>query len=110
MDRRTFLSLAAAAALPRPVRAQDAASGVSLYAAVGPVLTHYAVDVAGMRLTPRGSVTLPANVQYAWPHRSRRFLYVATSPGTGSPGPHHASAFRAPTRSARQPPGIMSSA
>jgi len=84
MDRRTFLSLAAAATLPRPTWAQGAASGASLYAAVGPVLTHYTVDVAGLNLTPRGSMTLPANVQYVWPHRSRRHLYVATSPGTGS--------------------------
>jgi len=35
-------------------------------------------------LTPRGSVTLPANVQYAWPHPSRRYFYVASS--NGQPG------------------------
>ena len=27
-------------------------------------------------LTPQDSITLPANVQYAWPHPSRQFLYV----------------------------------
>ena len=32
-------------------------------------------------LTARGSVTLPANVQYAWPHPSRRYFYVASSDG-----------------------------
>jgi 6-phosphogluconolactonase (cycloisomerase 2 family) len=105
MKRRTFLSLAAAAALPRSTRAQSAASGVSLYAAVGPVLTHYTVDVAGLNLTPQASVTLPANVQYAWPHLTRRFLYVATSPGTGSPGPHHVSAFRIDAAGALAPHG-----
>lgn len=94
MDRRTFLSLAAAAAWPRPAWTQGTSSGVALYAAVGPVLTHYDVDVAGFTLLPRASVTLPANVQYAWPDRSRRHLYVATSTGTGTSGPHHLSAFR----------------
>jgi 6-phosphogluconolactonase len=105
MDRRTFLSLAAAAALPRPALAQGAPSGVSLYAAVGPVLTQYGVNVAELNLSPRGSVTLPANVQYAWPHRSRRYLYVATSPGTGSPGPHHVSAFHIDAAGALTPHG-----
>jgi 6-phosphogluconolactonase (cycloisomerase 2 family) len=41
-------------------------------------------------------VTLPANVQYAWPHPSRRSLYVTSS--DGGPGrsgnTHHATAFR----------------
>jgi 6-phosphogluconolactonase (cycloisomerase 2 family) len=57
------------------------------------VLTHYEVDVAGLTLTARDSVTLPANVQYAWPHHSRRHLYVASSTGSGTAGPHHLSAF-----------------
>jgi 6-phosphogluconolactonase (cycloisomerase 2 family) len=105
MDRRTFLSLAAAAALPRAAWAQEAPNAVSLYAAVGPVLTQYTVDVAGLNLSPRGSVTLPANVQYAWPHRSRRYLYVATSPGSGTPGPHHVSAFRIDASGALTPHG-----
>jgi 6-phosphogluconolactonase (cycloisomerase 2 family) len=43
-------------------------------------------------------VTLPANVQYAWPHVSRRYLYVATSSSAAGTGPagteHHVSAFR----------------
>ncbi|HEY1931655.1 MAG TPA: beta-propeller fold lactonase family protein [Acetobacteraceae bacterium] len=71
---------------------------VALYANVGAELTHYDVDVAACTLTRRGAVTLPANVQYAWPHASRRFLYVAssdTAPGTGPAGTqHHVSAFR----------------
>jgi 6-phosphogluconolactonase len=52
---------------------------VALYANVGVDLTHCDVDVAGAALTKRGTVTLPAGVQYAWPHVSRRYLYVATS-------------------------------
>src|ERR1700754_279717 len=65
---------------------------VSLYANVGPELTHYDVDVEGAALTRRGTITLPANVQYAWPHTSRGFLYVATSDsesGMGRAGTNH---------------------
>jgi 6-phosphogluconolactonase len=68
--------------------AQMPESGLGLYASVGPELTHYAVDVAGAMLDRRATVTLLANVHYAWPHRSRRFLYIAGSdaqPGTGGP-------------------------
>jgi len=48
------------------------------------MLTHYDVDVQRAELTWRGSVTLLANVQYAWPHASRQYLYVASS--NSSPG------------------------
>jgi 6-phosphogluconolactonase len=99
VDRRTFMSLVAtAAALPQAARAQAGSKRVALYAAVGAVLTQYEVDVDGLTLTSRGSVTLPANVQYAWPHESRRYLYVATSSSAAGTGPagsvHHVSAFR----------------
>lgn len=57
---------------------------VALYAAVGSTLTQYDLDVDGVALVKRGSVTLPANVQEAWPHPSRRFLYVAWSNGGAS--------------------------
>jgi 6-phosphogluconolactonase len=71
---------------------------VALYASVGPDLTHYEVDIDGSGLTRRGAVSLPANVQYAWPHASGRYLYVASSnspPGMGPPGDkHHVTAFR----------------
>ncbi len=71
---------------------------VSLYASVGSELTHYDVDVEGAALTRRGTVHLPANVQYAWPHASRRFLYVATSDSASGMGPagtsHHVTALR----------------
>ncbi|HEX2826017.1 MAG TPA: beta-propeller fold lactonase family protein [Burkholderiales bacterium] len=50
-----------------------------LYAGVGEELTHYELDVAGAALLKKSSVTLPANVQYVWPHPSRRYLYVTTS-------------------------------
>jgi 6-phosphogluconolactonase len=59
--------------------AASAAKRVALYASVGPELTHYEVDVVGATLTRRGTLALPANVHYAWPHASRGFLYVASS-------------------------------
>lgn len=65
---------------------------VALYANVGAELTRYDVDVAGATLVRRETITLPAGVQYAWPHASRRYLYVATSssaPGHGAQGTEH---------------------
>jgi 6-phosphogluconolactonase len=71
---------------------------VALYASVGPVLTRYAVDADAATLTAAEAVTLPANVQYAWPHVSGRYLYVASSNSASGLGPvgdrHHVSAFR----------------
>ncbi len=99
IDRRTFMSLmAAAAAAPNAAWAQARADKVALYASVGPELTQYDVDVDGAALIKRGTVTLPANVQYAWPHVSRQYLYVASSSSASGTGPtgtvHHVSAFR----------------
>jgi 6-phosphogluconolactonase (cycloisomerase 2 family) len=99
LDRRTFMSLlASAAAMPKGAWAQLGTNKVALYASVGPELTHYDVDVDGAALNKRGSVTLPANVHYAWPHASRQYFYVATSSSASGTGPvgtvHHVSAFR----------------
>ena len=96
--RRTFLSIVAGSvALPRLSFAQPASQKVALYANVGADLTHYDVDVAGAALIKRATVTLPAAVQYAWPHASRRYLYVASSssaPGYAAGGTeHHVTAF-----------------
>jgi 6-phosphogluconolactonase (cycloisomerase 2 family) len=69
-----------------------------LYASVGADLIHFTTDVAAASLTRQGTVTAPANVQYVWPHASRRFLYAASSDsasGMGRAGTnHHVSAFR----------------
>src|SRR5438270_7770730 len=72
-----------------------------LYAAAGPELMQFDVDVESASLVKRGSVTLPDNVQEARPDPSGKFLYVTWSNGvTGSkvpPGqksPHGVSAFR----------------
>src|SRR6201989_2773937 len=98
LSRRTFLSLAAGGiVVPRLASAQPSSQKVALYANVGADLTHYDVDVAGAELIKRETVALPAAVQYAWPHASRRYLYVATSssaPGYGTAGTeHHVTAF-----------------
>lgn len=52
---------------------------VVLYSAVGEEFTHYDVDVEALTLTKRKSIKVPAVVQYAWPHPSKRHIYVATS-------------------------------
>jgi 6-phosphogluconolactonase len=98
-SRRTVLSLAAVGiAAPRLAFAQQPRK-VALYANVGPDLTHYDVDLAGAELIliKKETVTLPAGVQYAWSHKSRRYLYVASSSsasGYGKAGTeHHVTAF-----------------
>src|SRR3954447_26383650 len=77
---------------------QSSGGQVALYAAVGPELTHYEVDVAGAALTRRGTVTLPANIHYAWPHRSGQYLYIASSDSASGVGGvvgvnHHVTAW-----------------
>ena len=54
------------------------------YASIGPALTWFDIDIDGAALIKRGTITLPANIQYAWPHPSRRYLYVVSS--NGGPG------------------------
>jgi 6-phosphogluconolactonase len=51
------------------------------YASIGPELTLYDIDVDGAALIKRNAVTLPANIQYVWPHPSRRTLYAVSSNG-----------------------------
>ena len=66
------------------------------YASLGPELNLFEVEVGAAALQKRRTITLPANVQYAWPHPSRRYLYVVSS--DGGPGlagtTHRANAFR----------------
>ncbi len=89
-------SLLASSAIAQPQR-------VALYASVGAELSQYDVNVDDATLTKRTSVTLPANVQYAWPHPAKQILYVAWSNGgpvgAGSAPPpsgsqHGVTAFR----------------
>jgi 6-phosphogluconolactonase len=69
------------------------------YASAGPELTLYSVDVDNAALVKRDTVTVPANIQYAWPHPSQPYLYVVSSNGgSGSSGVagdrHVANAFK----------------
>ena len=84
--------------MPQSATAHTASSRVALYASIGPELTHFEVDVEGAALARRGTVALPANVHYAWPHASGRYLYVASSNSASGMGPvgdkHHVTAFR----------------
>jgi len=58
------------------------------------------LNASNASLTKRSSVMLPEGIQYAWPHPSKRFFYVASSngqPGGGTANQgdkHWANAFR----------------
>lgn len=96
VNRRSMLTLMAGAVVaPKIALAEAAPYRLALYANVGPDLWHYDVNVNTAELARRGSVKLPANVQYAWPHQSGRALYVVSSNGqSGAAGVHHATALR----------------
>jgi 6-phosphogluconolactonase len=68
------------------------------YQSIGPELAHYDIDVDGAALVRQGSVTIAgANVQYVWPHPSKKYLYAVSSnggPGTIPGTKHVATAFR----------------
>jgi len=99
VDRRTFTTL-----LAGTIAAPSLAFGKLMtfknvfYSAVGPDLTTYGVDVDGTTLLKQGTVSLPANVQYAWRHPRKRYLYVVSSSGGPAAGDvtgsvHAANAF-----------------
>jgi 6-phosphogluconolactonase len=72
----------------------------NLYSAVDEEITLYDVDVEAATLTKRNSIRAPSFVQYAWPHPSRRYLYVTTSnrgPGLKA-DLNHVSAYRIDTK------------
>ena len=101
-NRRTFAALLAGSSIAASQRSwgQPVKGKTVLYASVGPELTLYDLDIEGAALTKRNAVSLPADVQYAWPHPSKRYFYVASSNGQPGGGPvnqgdkHFASAFR----------------
>jgi 6-phosphogluconolactonase len=104
LNRRNFTALLGAAPGAALLSGEASAqTAIPFYTSVGPNLMLYHLDVGAASLTPKASVTLPANVQYAWPHPSGKFLYVAASnsqPGSGPKGAagadknHYALAFR----------------
>ena len=82
IDRRTFpAGLAGAVAAPFSARSQTMPKKSFFYVSQGPALITYTMDAEAATLTRHSTVTLPGNVQYAWPHPSAPFLYVATSNG-----------------------------
>jgi 6-phosphogluconolactonase (cycloisomerase 2 family) len=90
---RIPIVLSALAALTQAQTTAAKSARVALYAGVGHELIHYEVDVEGATLVRRESFTVPDNIQYAWPHPSREYLYVAWS--NGARADHHGvSAFR----------------
>jgi 6-phosphogluconolactonase len=99
VDRRTFTTLLAGAIAAPPLAfAKSTTSKNIFYSAVGPELTPYSVDVDKAELTKLASVSTPANIQYAWPHPSKKYLYVVSSSGGPAAGDvtgsvHTANAF-----------------
>src|SRR6202451_518007 len=100
VDRRSFTTLLVGAiAAPEASFAQGSKAKNVFYASAGPQLTLYSVDVDGAALVKRDTVSTAANIQYAWPHPSKQYLYVVSSDGgPGSAGvagkKHLANAFR----------------
>lgn len=70
---------------------------LKVFTGVGPKLTHWRLGADRSRLEELDAWTLPANVQYAWPHPTRPVLYVASSDGGTRHGPlgtrHHITAL-----------------
>jgi 6-phosphogluconolactonase (cycloisomerase 2 family) len=65
-----------------------AAGKTVFYQGVGDRLTRWDIDVDTAALTQRDSVALPSNIQYAWPHPSRKSLYVTTSDAASGNAPN----------------------
>ena len=79
MDRRTFAMLLGSIALPRFAERKTV-----FYSSVGGDFTLYSMDVDEATLLKLGTVQIPANIQYAWPHPLKRYLYIVSS--VGGPG------------------------
>ena len=87
VDRRTFTALLAGSlAAPTLAFGKTMTSKNVFYSAVGPELTPYSVDVDKAELTKQAPVSTAANIQYAWPHPSKRYLYVVSSSGGPAAG------------------------
>ena len=79
--------LARAQAQQQASISSESRDGVELYAATGSELTQYHVDVDHATLAKGPSIGVPGAIQYAWPHPSRKYLYVAWSnPRSGAFG------------------------
>src|SRR5947209_9974720 len=86
IDRRTFTTLlagsvAAPQMAPHMAWGQGAKGKTVFYASVGGDLTLYSMDVDNAALSKANTITLPANIQYAWPHPNKQFFYIVSSGG-----------------------------
>ena len=90
MDRRAFNTALLSAAATSVIGSGTATAGgrTVFYQGIGDRLTQWDVDVDAATLTPRASVTLPSNIQYVWPHPSRKYLYVSTSDAASGNAPN----------------------
>src|SRR4051812_37954713 len=87
MNRREFATLLAGSIVaPGMLRTEETkgAPKTAFYSAVGGKLTLYNIDFEAFTLTKHSTVSIPLNIQYAWPHPSRKYLYVVSS--SGGPG------------------------
>lgn len=92
--RRQFCAVLAGAlvtpGLAWSAKNEENAESVALYASVGPELALYPVADGDIGPRPDSVLRMPANIQYVWPHPSRKLLYVAYSNRAGSsPGDVH---------------------
>jgi len=84
MNRRKFATvLLGSVAAPRMFFGQDSRTKTKtvFYSAVGGDLTLYSMNVDEASLSKVSTVTVPVNIQYAWPHPSKKYFYVVSSDG-----------------------------
>src|SRR5437016_3156040 len=86
IDRRTFTALlagtiAAPQMAPHMARGQGTKGKTVFYSSVGGDLTLYSMDVDNASLTKVNTISVPANIQYAWPHPNKQFFYIVSSGG-----------------------------
>jgi 6-phosphogluconolactonase (cycloisomerase 2 family) len=105
LDRRLFTTLLGATALSPMARAQGAT--LPFYSAVGPNLTLFALDPKTAALTRKSTVTLPSNLQYAWPGPGGKFLYAVASFNKPGDTSHCAQAFRVGPDGTLTPQGAL---
>jgi 6-phosphogluconolactonase len=111
LSRRTFAGLLTSITVP-PGLSWSQGRGINrktvLYSGVGREFSRYEVDLEAATLLKRDTIELKSKVQYAWPHPSRRFLYVSSSNGGLGQisDQHHVAAFRMdPSSGSLQPHG-----
>lgn len=105
LDRRLFTTLLGATALSPMARAQGAT--LPFYSAIGPNLTLFALDPKTAALTRKSTVTLPSNLQYAWPGPGGKFLYAVASFNKPGDTSHCAQAFRVGPDGTLTPQGAL---